>query len=43
MKPTDMMQMVNGIQEAFYVTNYSTSVDKRVMNNRNIFASNPRR
>lgn len=37
MKPTDID--ANGqwnTKEAFYVTNYSTSVDKRVMNNRNI-------
>ncbi|MFS9162492.1 SHIRT domain-containing protein, partial [Streptococcus oralis] len=37
MKPTDID--ANGqwnTKEAFYVTNYNTSVDKRVMNNRNI-------
>ncbi|MCY7064581.1 isopeptide-forming domain-containing fimbrial protein, partial [Streptococcus oralis] len=37
MKPTDID--ANGLwntKEAFYVTNYNTSVDKRVMNNRNI-------
>ena len=37
MKPTDID--ANGqwnTKEAFYVTNYSTSVDKQVMNNRNI-------
>ena len=36
MKPTDID--ANGLwntKEAFYVTNYNTSVDKRVMNNRN--------